>query len=234
MPNVPQNTTTAPAVNPTYDIDVLQKKSPNVTVEELQQAPKTKSPNLIGMLDELKDIVLLKNEEAEAIKTYTTEVKKELEESLEVKKHEDEISKKLKEVLAKNADLATRAEKIIRLSDTEVLWLDKTYPQITELDKLSVEDKTKYEMLKKEIEEKTKAMNEIKAKVTHVSKIMSNLRLVIMKHAAKVSSALYAADVLDNVIKEYDEINGMLGSAIESIKSFIKSIADWFKGLFNK
>jgi cysteinyl-tRNA synthetase len=210
----------------------LEKKSPKVKEEELLNAPRTKSVQLIKMAEELKDIIEIKQMKLDAIKQFTKEVKEELEEDLEVKKHEQEYSNKIKEVFAKNNDLATKTENIIRLNDKTVLWLDKSYPKILEFDKLSVEEKAKYDILKKELEDKKKELEAIESKIFTVSKVANKIRFVIMPHAISVASV--TEDRLDLVLEQYDQANNIMDDVGNAIQNFLSSISEWFKGIFVK
>ena len=195
------------------------------------EAPQTKSSQLIKMAEELKEIVEIKDMKLDAIKQFTKEVREELEEDFETKRHEKEYSEKIKEVFAKNNDLATKTENIIRLNDKLVLWLDKTYPNIKELDKLSVEEKAKYDILTKELADKKKELDALEAKVTSVSKIANKIRFVIMKHSTSVMSNV-TEDRLDMILEQYDEANGILDDIAGGIKSVVSSVIEWFKNIF--
>jgi DNA repair exonuclease SbcCD ATPase subunit len=197
----------------------------------LLEAPQTKSSQLIKMAEELKEIVEIKDMKLDAIKQFTKEVREELEEDFETKRHEKEYSEKIKEVFAKNNDLATKTENIIRLNDKLVLWLDKTYPNIKELDKLSVEEKAKYDILTKELADKKKELDALEAKVTSVSKIANKIRFVIMKHSTSVMSNV-TEDRLDMILEQYDEANGILDDIAGGIKSVVSSVIEWFKNIF--
>lgn len=199
----------------------------------MKDAPRTKSTQLIGMVNDLKDIIGLHEEKTDTIKQYTKQIKEELEESFEVKKHEEETSKKLKEILDKNEDLVTKANEVIRLDDKTVLWIEKTYANITELDKLPPEEKGQYDLMKKEIEDKKKIMDEMTKKVTRVSDIVSEIRLVVMPHAMKVLKSAVTEDRLDLVLAQYDEANSLLDDVMSGIRSVLNSIIGWLKNILN-
>jgi vacuolar-type H+-ATPase subunit I/STV1 len=189
------------------------------------------------MCEELKEIVELTDAKADAIKQYTKEVKETLEEQIELKKHEKQREDQLKEVMSKNAELITKTEKVIRLNANEVLWIDKTYTKVNtiEVDKLTPEKKTEYEVLKKELELKTKQLKDIEASVTKIEDKLQKTRVVIMKHAATiVSSTKVIADDLSAIIMDYDEMNNMMAVVIDSIRAFINWIGQSIGSLFGK
>jgi chromosome segregation ATPase len=226
------------SAEPKYEVDFLTKRSPKVTEEQLNQAPTTKSSQLQTMVAELKDIVEITNFKTEAIKEYQKEIGVELKQSLELKKHEDDMAKKLKAVIDKNEELLTKIENITRLNDVEVMWVEKTMAEVTKLDlgKLTDEEKAKYNILKSEIEAKTKEVKEIEAKAFNIEKNLEKVRLVVMKSPlVKSSSEVKAEAVVEDmvtVMEEYDTAISIADEIIGGLQSLIKSIADWFVKIF--
>jgi len=209
-----------------------------VTEEQLKQAPTTKSSQLQTMVAELKDVVEITNLKTEAIKEYQKEIGVELKQSLELKKHEEDMAKKLKAVIGKNEELLTKIEDITRLNDEEVMWVEKTMAEVAKLDlgKLTDEEKAKYNILKSEIEAKTKEVKEMEAKASNIEKNLEKVRLVVMKSPlVKSSSEVKAEAVVEDmvaVMEEYDTAISLADEIIGGLQSFIKSIADWFVKIF--
>lgn len=209
-----------------------------MTEEQLKQAPTTKSSQLQTMVAELKDVVEITNLKTEAIKEYQKEIGVELKQSLELKKHEEDMAKKLKAVIGKNEELLTKIEDITRLNDEEVMWVEKTMAEVAKLDlgKLTDEEKAKYNILKSEIEAKTKEVKEMEAKASNIEKNLEKVRLVVMKSPlVKSSSEVKAEAVVEDmvaVMEEYDTAISLADEIIGGLQSFIKSIADWFVKIF--
>jgi hypothetical protein len=202
----------------------------------LINAPTTKSAQLISAVKELKEITELTQAETEAISEYTKEVKTELGKSLEIAKHEEEKKKQLKEVLMKNEDLITKNDKIIRINANQVLWLDKTEAEIKTInfDKMPPKEKIKYEKLKTELELKTKEMKEMESKVTTTQKKTIKLRIVIMQHADEILSSIkIKSNDMSMVLKEYDEMNGLMNEALNILRRIGMWFANIFKNIFN-
>ena len=174
-----------------------------MTEEQLKQAPTTKSSQLQTMVAELKDVVEITNLKTEAIKEYQKEIGVELKQSLELKKHEEDMAKKLKAVIGKNEELLTKIEDITRLNDEEVMWVEKTMAEVAKLDlgKLTDEEKAKYNILKSEIEAKTKEVKEMEAKASNIEKNLEKVRLVVMKSPqVKSSSEVKAEAVVEDMV----------------------------------
>ena len=190
------------------------------------------------MVAELKDVVEITNLKTEAIKEYQKEIGVELKQSLELKKHEEDMAKKLKAVIGKNEELLTKIEDITRLNDEEVMWVEKTMAEVAKLDlgKLTDEEKAKYNILKSEIEAKTKEVKEMEAKASNIEKNLEKVRLVVMKSPlVKSSSEVKAEAVVEDmvaVMEEYDTAISLADEIIGGLQSFIKSIADWFVKIF--
>ena len=185
------------------------------------------------MVEELKEIAQLSEMKSDAIKQYTKEVKEELEKSLEVEKHDKMKAQQLKEVLTKNNDLITKTDKVIRLNENQVLWIDKTKVKVNTLnfDKMSPEEKIKYEKLKTEIELKTKQLKDIEASVTTTEDKMVKLRLVIMSHAKSVLSSIgIKSNDMAMILAEYNEMNGLMSKVIDGLRRF----GMWLSQLFNR
>ncbi len=218
------------SAEPKYEVSVLEKKSPKLKDEEVQQAPQTKSKQLISMVTDLKELAELQEMKLDTIKSYIKQVDTTLNESFETAKHTKELKDTLDKVLEKNDELKTSTEKVIRINEEEVVWIDKTYDKLVELDKLSDMDKGTYETLKADIDDKKKKMAEIEAKVTKVDGTLSKIRYVIIKNQKVVS----AEATWDNVLNMYDEANGIMEGIASGLKNVVDGIANWFKGIFKK
>jgi hypothetical protein len=217
------------------EVDFLTRKSPKVTEEQVMNAPTTKSKQLIEMVSNLRDIVEVRDLKLDAVKEYCKEVKLELEESLQTEKHKTESIKGVKEVLAKNNDLITKANEITRLDNENVMWIEKIMVDVPKFDKekLGEPEKAKYDILKAEIEAKTKEAKALEALATTIEKKTSEIRLVIMKTKPVVSNIQAISDMVA-VLEMYDEAIEIADSMIVKINSFLGSVAQWFKGLFGK
>jgi hypothetical protein len=110
--------------------------------------------------------------------------------------------------------------------------------EVTKLDlgKLTDEEKAKYNILKSEIEAKTKEVKEIEAKAFNIEKNLEKVRLVVMKSPlVKSSSEVKAEAVVEDmvtVMEEYDTAISIADEIIGGLQSLIKSIADWFVKIF--
>ena len=216
-------------------MDWLEKKSPKVTKEAVDKAPQTKSQKLVDMSMELREIAKAKSMKLEAIKLYLKEIEKNVKEDLAMEDIEKTLQKALKELLEKNSELKTATEDLIRLDNETILWFDKTEDKIKNLDleKLKPEEKATYEILKKEITAKTLEMKELEEKATTMKTHVSKIRLVVMEGQKVVSNVIDLAEI-EEVSKLYDKSLNIAELLLGKMELFIKSIGDWFKGLFSK
>lgn len=174
----------------------------------------------------------------DAIKEYQKEIGIELRESLELQKHEEDRAKKLKAVIGKNDELATKVAEITRLNDEEVMWVEKVEAEVAvlNLDKLTDEEKAKLAILKEEIATKSEEVKKMEAKASDIKKNLDKVRLVIMKSPlVKSNVEVQAEAVVDDmvaVMEAYDESIDIASEMISGLKAFIKSIADWFVKIF--
>lgn len=216
-------------------MELLKTKSPKVTDQELIDAPMTKSKILLDTVARIKKVTQEKDVKIWAISDYTKQIKEEVEKILGVKELEKKEKEELDQLLAKNEDLITAKEKIIRTSPNDVVWIDKTFEEVKSIDenKWTPEEKTKYEVLKKEMELKAKEMEEVVKKATVIENKLVKVRYVLMHHAESVkSSAKVVASEYTALLTEYDTMNDLMGSIVNSLQSFISWVADIVSEIF--
>lgn len=168
------------------------------------------------------------------IKEYVKETAEDLNEAFETKRHEKELKDKLDLIISKNKDLATSTEKVIRINQDELLWIDKTKKATTTLDesKLTPEELEKYNQLKIDINKKIEKQKEIEKKMEVVDEVISSIRYVILKNQPEIKAS-DLSETLNSLVSMYDEANDIMGEIFVGIKSFVFKMKNWFMGIFN-
>lgn len=215
-------------------VDILEKKSPKISEEEVMQAPQTKSKQLVDMAKDLMEIVELKKNKMEAIKQFTKEINSELTKSLEIKKHEADVNQSLKELLRKNNSLTSALEKVIRIDNTTVLWIEKAETEIknVNIDKLPEEKKAKYKILEEEIRAKSQEIAELTQEAEEIENKVSKIRYVFMKTKPVVSNINANID-FDMALDLYDDAIEMTSGILNKVKNIFTSFIGWIKNIFS-